>query len=290
MFSEVFAVIALAAYGRAAGEPRYVRQAAELFRKVLRWHGTPGMLPPKVDPATRPMKGLSMPMMLVVTAQELRKADPDPLWDEVIARSIAEVERDFLKPDLGCVLETVGPRGEFIDTLDGRQTNPGHAIEMAWFTLEEARHRGDDRLTALGLQILDRSLEIGWDTEHGGLYYLRDALGRSCADPHHDMKFWWPHNEAVIATLLRLPRDRRRAVRELAQANSRLVTRPLPGPRVRRVVWVPAPRRDGRYPGQGRGLEGAVSLAPDAVVLLAAIRSLADEDPRCRCSPLSRLA
>lgn len=203
VFSEVFAVIALAAYGRAANEPRYVQRAAELFRQVLRWHNTPGALPPKVDPATRPMKGLAMPMMLVVTAQELRKAAPDPLWDEVIDRALAEVERDFFKPDLGCVLETVGPRGEFIDTSDGRQTNPGHAIEMAWFALEEARHRGGDaRLTNLGLRVLDLSLEIGWDAEYGGLFHLRDARGRSCPEPHHDMKFWWPHNEAVIATLL----------------------------------------------------------------------------------------
>lgn len=203
VFSELFAVVALAAYGRATSDARYVRRAADLFRAVLRWRATPGLLPPKVDPATRPQKGLAVPMMLVVTAQELRKADPSPLWDEVVAKSIAEVERDFVKADLGCVLETVGPHGEFVDTMDGRQVNPGHAIEAAWFILEEARHRGGDaRLTQLGLRILDWSLDLGWDAEHGGLYHLRDARRLPCPEPHHDMKYWWPHTEAIIATLM----------------------------------------------------------------------------------------
>jgi len=210
LYSEAFAVSALAAYGVAAEDEAAKRQAMELFRLILRYHTTPGLLPPKVDPATRPTKGLAMPMILTATAQQLRSAVDDPLATEVIDRSIGEMERDFLKPEFRCALETVGPQGEFLDTFEGRMVCPGHAIEAGWFILEEARVRnGDPRLIRLGTTIIDWSLEIGWDAEYGGLWYYRDARGLPCTEYWHDMKFWWPHNEAIIATLLawQLTRD-----------------------------------------------------------------------------------
>ena len=203
LFSEAFAAIALAAYGRAADDEPSRREALELFRLILRNHRTPGLLPEKVISSTRTQKGLAMPMILLVTAQELRKSVADPLPGEVIEQSVDEIERHFWKPELGCMLETVGPVGEFHDTLDGRLMCPGHSIEAAWFILEEARLRnGDPRLVRLGCDILDASLRIGWDGDHGGIFYYRDAKGRSPTEYWHDMKFWWPHNEAIIATLL----------------------------------------------------------------------------------------
>ena len=203
IFSEIFAVIALAAYGIAAKDDRCKQQALDLFKFVLRCLDTPGMLPPKTDPEVRPMKGLVIPMVLMVTAQELRKAVNDPVCDQAIARSVAEVERDFMKPEFKCVLETVGPHGEFYDTFDGRMVNPGHSIELGWFILEEARRRGGDRrLLDIGTKIVDWSFELGWDKECGGMIYFRDARGLPCTEYWHDMKFWWPQNEAIIATLL----------------------------------------------------------------------------------------
>ena len=91
LFSEAFAVIALAAYGTAAADDRAKQQALDLFRLILKYHTTPGLLPPKVDPATRALKGLAMPMILTVTAQELRKAVDAPITTEVIDRSIDEI-------------------------------------------------------------------------------------------------------------------------------------------------------------------------------------------------------
>jgi N-acylglucosamine 2-epimerase len=203
LFSEAFAVIALAAYGKAADDDRSRQQALDLFRLMLHYQTTPGLLPPKVIESTRAAKGLAMPMILMVTAQELRKAVDDPLTTEVIDRSIDEIERDFLKPEFRCVLETVGPAGEFYDTFEGRMVCPGHSIEAGWFILEEARLRGNDpRFMQLGRTILDWSFELGWDSEHGGILYYRDAKGLSPTEYWHDMKFWWPHNEAIIGTLL----------------------------------------------------------------------------------------
>jgi N-acylglucosamine 2-epimerase len=158
-----------------------------------------------VNPEVRSAKGLAMAMILISTAQELRKAVDDPICNQIIDQSIAEIERDFLKPEFRCVLESVGPRGEFLDNFDGRLVNPGHAMEAGWFILEEARLRGHDpALIKLGTTIIDWSLEIGWDREYGGILYYRDAKGLSLTEYWQDMKFWWPHNEAIIAALLAL--------------------------------------------------------------------------------------
>jgi N-acylglucosamine 2-epimerase len=42
----------------------------------------------------------------------------------------------------------------------------------------------------------------GWDPEHGGILYNVDVRDLPVQEYWHHMKFWWPHNEAVIATLL----------------------------------------------------------------------------------------
>jgi N-acylglucosamine 2-epimerase len=119
-----------------------------------------------------------------------------------------------MKPEFEAVLETVLADGQFLDTFDGRLLNPGHAIEAAWFILHESKHRGGDpRLEKIGRTILDWSWRWGWDEEYGGLLYYRDVKNLPSAEYWHDMKFWWPHNEAIIATLLayRITRDEKYA-------------------------------------------------------------------------------
>ncbi len=202
LFSECFAIIALAAYSELTNSPDHLQRAESILQLVLHYQNTPGLLEPKVNPETRPGSGLSLPMILLVTAQELRRSGGDAtVCNRVIDDSIREI-RKFVNADLSCVLEMTGPNGEFIDTLEGRCLNPGHALEAGWFILEEARQRKNDpALKALGLQIIDWSLKIGWDDEHGGIYYFRDARTLPCTEYWHDMKFWWPHNEALLAAL-----------------------------------------------------------------------------------------
>jgi N-acylglucosamine 2-epimerase len=210
VFTEAFAAMAFAAYARASGDERARDEAAALYDLVERHLETPGLIPPKVDPATRPMKSLAVPMIMIVAAQILREsglsgetASEKGRFDARIDRAVDEIEKDFMKPDLEAVMETVGPCGELIDHFDGRMLNPGHAIETAWFILHEARLRGGDaRLVDIGTTILDWMWARGWDGEYGGIFYFRDVKGLPVQEYWQDMKFWWPHNEAVIATLL----------------------------------------------------------------------------------------
>lgn len=203
VFTETFAVAALAAYARAARDEQAAREATDLFKLVVRYLTTPELIPPKFNTEVRPMKGLAIPMILIITARILRQASDDPVCDEWIERSIREIEQDFMKPEFEAVLETVGPNGEFIDHFDGRMLNPGHAIEAAWFVMQEAQHRNNDvQLIKMGTTILDWMWKRGWDEEYGGLFYFRDVKGLPVQEYWQDMKFWWPHNEAIITTLM----------------------------------------------------------------------------------------
>ena len=99
------------------------------------------------------------------------------------------------------MLETVGPNGEFIDTINGRLINPGHCIETSWFLMDVAERRGDKERLKFALQVLDWSWDWGWDKEFGGIINFRDCKGYPQQDYSQDMKFWWPQCETIIANL-----------------------------------------------------------------------------------------
>jgi len=201
-FSETFAVIALAAYAKASDDKEKAKLARGLFGKCLDYASGEIKLQPKFED-TRPAKGIGVPMIMMNTAQQLRETIGDPRCDEWIDKWIKEIETFFVKDDIKCVMEQVAPDGSIIDHIDGRTLNPGHAIEGAWFILHEAKYRNNDpHLIELGCKMLDYMWERGWDKEYGGILYFRDVYNKPVQEYWQDMKFWWPQNEAIIATLL----------------------------------------------------------------------------------------
>ena len=212
-FSETFAVLGMAAYSRAlqkAGQTsaaeKWRTRAYRIFQDILRIRDTPGILIPKFNPDTAPSRGFGVPMILLNTAQELRKAYPEKEAEltAFIDGLLTEIQTYFIRPDLETVLEQCDPDGRFQEEhFEGRLLNPGHAIEGSWFIMNEARHRNNDKeLLKLGTQMLDWMWKRGWDSEYGGIIYFRDVLGKSATEYWHDMKFWWPQTEAIIANLM----------------------------------------------------------------------------------------
>ena len=171
VFSEGFAAIAMSEYAIASGDHTYAEKALELFKRIMHFLNTPGILEPKyLD--TLKSQGHSITMILVNTASRIRAAINAPLLTEQIDRSIKALRTYFMHPEFKALLEMVGPDGEFIDSINGRTINPGHCIETAWFILEEAKYRNwDKELVDMALTILDWSWDWGWDKEYGGIYW-----------------------------------------------------------------------------------------------------------------------
>ena len=201
-FSETFATIAFAAYAKATGDDQIAAEARELFGRCIHYASTPGSLPAKFTD-TRPMKAIGVPVIMINTAQLLRENIGDERCDEWIMKWIDEIAADYVKHDIKCVMEQVTITGAISDHFAGRTLNPGHAIEGAWFILHEALYRNHHAgLIKLGLTMLDYMWERGWDKQYGGLFSFTDVYNKPSQEYAHDMKFWWPHNEAIIATLL----------------------------------------------------------------------------------------
>jgi N-acylglucosamine 2-epimerase len=202
-FSEAFAVIGLAAYARATGDPSPLARAREILEQIERYRSKPELLESKWNAKERPMSAFADPMIVLATVQELRHSDPahGSEYDHRAAALIDEM-RQFIRDDLECVLETVGPGGAFLDHFEGRLLNPGHAIEGSWFVMQEARRQNDNKLLQMGLTMLDWMWQWGWDRDFGGIIYYRDALDRPATEYWHDMKFWWPQCEGIIASLM----------------------------------------------------------------------------------------
>lgn len=195
-FSESFASIAFGEYARATGKSEYAELALKTYLGFA-----DHVSEPKYG-AARQLKSMGPPMIDIFTCQCLRESVGFKEADARIDRAVEEIRRDFMKPEIRCCMESVGPGGEIVDHLDGRLLNPGHAIEGAWFIMSEGKRRGDAAMFRSGLDILDWMWARGWDDAYGGILYFRDVYGHPVSEYWQDMKFWWPQNEALIATLL----------------------------------------------------------------------------------------
>ncbi len=208
MFSESFYVISMAEYGLATGNKEAIKKAEECFELMLSiYHDAksdPFKITPKSYAETRSDRASAVPMVLVSSAQVLRRCDPEKAdyYTAVAQEMVDAIINYHYKPEFKCVLECVGPNGEFIDTPAGRCINPGHSMENSWFLMNQAIYTGDKELLEKALTILDWHLEWGWDKQYGGFIYFTDVKGRPCEQLEWDMKLWWVHNEALIATLL----------------------------------------------------------------------------------------
>ena len=201
VFSETFAAIAMSEYALATGDQHWAKRAIQVFEDTQRFLATPGFLPAKFEADVK-LQGHSIVMILINVGSCIRKVVNDPKLTQQIDESIEKLKKYFIHPEFKCLLETVGENGEFIDTNMTRTINPGHCIETSWFIMEEAKLRGWEKpMFDLALQVFDWSWDWGWDKQYGGIINFRDCKNLPSQDYSHDMKFWWPQCETIIASL-----------------------------------------------------------------------------------------
>ncbi len=208
MYSESFYVVGMAEYALATGDADALAKAEAMFETMLMLYRTPEKDPYKITPKgfaqTRADRASAVPMVLVSSAQILRRCDPSKAdyYTEVAQEMADAIINYHYKPELKCVLESVLLDGSHYDTPAGRCINPGHSCENSWFLMNQAMVTGDKDLMEKALNILDWHMEIGWDKEHGGFVYFADVDGRPCEQLEWDMKLWWVHTEVLIASLM----------------------------------------------------------------------------------------
>ena len=207
-FSEIFYIMANAEYYIASGDRLYLENAKKYFNFVYGMYIDPASDPYKITPksydTTRKMKTLANPMVLLNAAAVLRDADTENYeqYTEQITKLIEDIKK-FYKPEWKATFENITENDEvLLASAPCRVINPGHNIECSWFLLEEGLRRGDEAIISLARNIFDNAFAFGWDTEYGGIIYFKDILGKPVEAYEHDMKLWWPQNEAAIASLM----------------------------------------------------------------------------------------
>ncbi len=201
-YSAVFCMLGLLEYGRATGERTYLDEAVEIFWRIVDWIKEPALMDRPVMAGQPPMSGLANVMVLASMAIELAKFAPDPRYVQVMRDAMDGVRRHY-DPTRRILVENVPLEGGSLSHWpEGRLFSPGHSIEVAWFLLHMLEIVPDANLQKLAFDVLEGSLEFGWDKQYGGLYYFMDTEGKPTLQLESSMKLWWPHTEAIYALVL----------------------------------------------------------------------------------------
>jgi len=206
-WSEAFAAMGFGELAANEGDEDLRQRAFQLADAFLENEGDVERHPPKWEPDARRTRTLAKPMIALGMSQALRDSCGWEAGEKVADQALSEMKSFFVRPDLEVVLEITSPEGDPIVSNEGRTLQPGHALEASWFVIEEANRRRDPsgnpdfRLLTMGLEMAEWSWKRGWDPESGGIFNAVSLDGAPIQDAQHDMKFWWPQCEAILAAL-----------------------------------------------------------------------------------------
>ena len=202
IFSDCFAAMGAAAMFAATGEEKYLREAQSAMQSYIRRMPNPKGRWEKGLPGRQERLSLGSYMILANLGCVMKECLGSDEFDAETDRAVRTVMERFYNPQLRVIFENVNPDGSFdLESCEGRFVNPGHGLESMWFVLQYAERIGDKALAARACDYIDDLFEFGTDKQYGGIYYFMDALGKPHLELQHDMKLWWPHNEAIIAAL-----------------------------------------------------------------------------------------
>ena len=153
IFSECFYVMAMAEFGRASGDERFLSEARRMFEKVWAWAFDWSKVGRPNYAGETPLQMLAVPMILMNLIEELTDGQQGQYDHE-----LALCQQAFLmhvKQDEKRVYEFVRPDGSLCTDLpEGRQLNPGHAIEAGWFLQHWAMKQNNSELSLLAQNIV----------------------------------------------------------------------------------------------------------------------------------------
>ncbi len=202
IFSDCFAAMGAAALYQATGDAAYKAEADSAMQSYIRRMDNPKGRWEKSLPGRRKRLSLGHFMILANLGCVMKDCLGTSQYDADTERAVRTVMEKFWNPEFRVLFENVNTDGSFdLDSCDGRFINPGHGLESMWFVLQYAEKLNDRKLIAQAADIIKGLFEFGTDKEHGGIYYFMDVLGKPHIELQWDMKLWWPHNEATIASL-----------------------------------------------------------------------------------------
>eukprot|EP00466_Bigelowiella_natans_P016975 jgi/Bigna1/142521/aug1.70_g17229 len=155
---------------------------------------------PKVEGLSKLADVMCVVALACEFLQKSSSEEEKTLYKARIGKLLERAKTHF-HPKYKILLENSRSSGPSTATPDGRLFNPGHCIEVGWMLLEACKHVPNKEIETMALIVIENSLEIGWDKQYGGLFYMMDIEGKPLLDSTVTAKgkLWWPHSEALIA-------------------------------------------------------------------------------------------
>jgi N-acylglucosamine 2-epimerase len=202
IYTDCFVVYGFSEYYRAVRDENVLAIARATLDRVCQRVEQPNFQETAPYPLPLGWKNHGIPMILTETLNEFIQTTGDTSLESRLDDYVARIMDHFVRPDKNVLLEFLTTSYQELPPSAGTFVMPGHAIESMWFVLHVARRRGDQALIRRAAEVIRWHLELGWDAEYGGIYLSRDIEGHPSYLPHSDKKLWWPHVEALYASLL----------------------------------------------------------------------------------------
>ena len=210
IFTDMFVLQGLCEYAVASGSDADRRLIEETYDAIERNVNDPEFKDIFHGTWSPRFKRHGIHMISINTAQVASQVLGADRTRPLIDTCLHEVLHEFAKDDHEALFESIGRDGSVVDDDEGRVLDPGHALESAWFCLEEGRARGDPAIIDRAVLIADWTYRRGYDPEHGGIFSFLDSSGNEPRqkDWHketnmmwHD-KCWWAHSETLYTLAL----------------------------------------------------------------------------------------
>ncbi|MFD0680647.1 MULTISPECIES: AGE family epimerase/isomerase [unclassified Paenibacillus] len=217
-YADCFVVLGFAQYAVTAHDSEVLKAALRLYHRIDE-RLADGDIRSEPYPIPDGYKAHSVSMIMLNVSQEL--ADALEVFHHEEASEIRRKSSTYMDEIMECFLDSDGLIREMLpanpsdsDTLLSTHITPGHSLECMWFVMHEAGKLGRTELIPEAIQAVKRAVQLGWDSEFGGLFRYVDRKGeapqgRKAGGRYEglvcdtwDMKIWWPHSEALYVLLL----------------------------------------------------------------------------------------
>lgn len=203
VYTKVFAAIGLVEYGHAASDDAASQRALKLFDELELELGELSDTPLLGYPLHGEFDLHARHMCRMTVAWVYSHIYASSSYAKICSEAMAYILTNHWRPERQALFENIGPSGEeILDLPEGRMTNPGHALESAWMMLEIAARDKNQPAIDTCVELILATLKSGWDEKYGGIVYFRNIDDTPCHNIEADCKLWWPHGEALYATLL----------------------------------------------------------------------------------------
>lgn len=220
LYADCFVALGLGRFAALSNDKERFEKVLQLYDRI-RKRIEEGEIRTEPYPVPQGYSAHSIPMIMLNVAQELTEAGSQlnhPKEEELYKHSISymkDIMDNFYREQDHRVVEMMpdSPLSEG-ETLLYCHINPGHTIESMWFVIHTAQQTGYTDYLDNAVKAIEKAVTVGWDSRYEGLFRFTDKMGgepkgRKQSTSYEqlivdswDMKLWWPHSEALYATLL----------------------------------------------------------------------------------------